>query len=145
MLALHPTQNIRRDIPRFGLTPRTIPFTDVTPNDWAYDAIELVRKEGVFVGYPDGRFAPYSPLLRSEAAAVTANLIRGLRDGSLSVEPGLKSELSSLEKRLSVLEQRVNSGNRPVPSNNPFLLPPIPPPVFPSAPSANRNPFLAIS
>jgi hypothetical protein len=101
MLAIHSPRNSQGNHPRFGLTPRTAPFTDVPPNHWAHDAIELTRREGIFVGYPDGRFAPDSPMLRGEAAAMTSRLILGLRDGSLPVTPGLQSDLTALEKRLS--------------------------------------------
>lgn len=32
------------------------PFSDVTPNDWAYQAVVDLSEQGVVVGYPDGTF-----------------------------------------------------------------------------------------
>ena len=32
------------------------PFSDVTPDDWAYQAVVDLSEQGVVVGYPDGTF-----------------------------------------------------------------------------------------
>jgi hypothetical protein len=134
MLKLQPFHHPK---PHFGLTPRTVPFTDVTPQNWAYDAIETARKEGIFVGYPDGRFVPGSPLLRGEAAAMVNRLLLGLRDGSIQTAPGLKSDVTALEKRISAIEQRLNTDNMPLP---PQPLSPLPPPQ--ALITSPQNPFL---
>ncbi len=30
------------------------PFSDVSPDDWAYQAVESLSQQGVVEGYPDG-------------------------------------------------------------------------------------------
>lgn len=120
--------------PKFGLSIRTTPFTDVAPSDWAYDPIEFVRKEGIFVGYPDGSFQPGNPLTRREAAAMAAKLLRGLRDGTISLGSGqpLRDEVRRLQAQIATLEASARQNSAP-PANNPFTLPltlpPIPPPA----------------
>ena len=32
------------------------PFSDVTPQDWAYQAVAQLAKEGIINGYPEGYF-----------------------------------------------------------------------------------------
>ena len=34
----------------------TNPFSDVTPDDWAYQAVAQLAKEGIINGYPEGYF-----------------------------------------------------------------------------------------
>ena len=41
-------------------------FPDVSPDHWAYEEIEILAKEGVVVGYPDGNFKADSYIDRAE-------------------------------------------------------------------------------
>ncbi len=41
-------------------------FPDVPENHWAYKEIEILAKEGVVVGYPDGNFKADTPVDRAE-------------------------------------------------------------------------------
>ena len=38
------------------------PFSDVTPNEWAYQAVADLSEQGVVEGYPDGTFKGTSPV-----------------------------------------------------------------------------------
>ena len=51
-------------------------FCDVSPeaNPWSYTAISALSANGVFTGYPDGSFRPYSAVTRAEMAALMVRL-----------------------------------------------------------------------
>jgi hypothetical protein len=52
-------------------------YTDVTPQDWSYDAInELSTKYGVVAGYPNGSFKPKKSISREEEAAALYQLVK---------------------------------------------------------------------
>lgn len=44
------------------------PFSDVTPDDWAYQAISDLSDQGVVEGYPDGTFKGERNMTRYELA-----------------------------------------------------------------------------
>jgi hypothetical protein len=46
-------QAILRDV---GEAPVAQPFPDVPRDHWAFGAVERLRKAGIVIGYPDGRF-----------------------------------------------------------------------------------------
>jgi len=48
--------------------PETPTYTDVPPDNWAYEFIEALTLKGIAKGYPDGTFHPDDFILRSEAA-----------------------------------------------------------------------------
>lgn len=48
------------------------PFSDVTANDWAYQAVERLAAEGVIQGYPDGTFKGQRNITRYEMAQMIA-------------------------------------------------------------------------
>lgn len=100
--------------PKFGLEYQTKPFMDVQPADWAYPAIETMRKEGIFVGYPDGTFHPDEPISRREMAAMMAKFLRLLKAGTISLSPGYESgeAVRNLEARLVMAEQKINRLDR---------------------------------
>lgn len=45
-------------------------FTDVTPGDWFYEAVEYCRENGLMAGKSSGRFAPNDNMTRAELATV---------------------------------------------------------------------------
>lgn len=45
-------------------------FTDVTPGDWFYEAVEYCRENGLMAGKGSGRFAPNDNMTRAELATV---------------------------------------------------------------------------
>lgn len=44
-------------------------------SDWAREAVEFVRDQGLMNGDTDGNFRPQSPITRQELAAVLKNLL----------------------------------------------------------------------
>ncbi|GAB2541088.1 pullulanase-type alpha-1,6-glucosidase [Brachybacterium huguangmaarense] len=50
-------------------SPRTQPFTDVTPQTEHYDAIIWAYQQGITKGWPDGTFRPTQPIARDAMAA----------------------------------------------------------------------------
>ena len=60
------------ELPALQISQATseVPFSDVTPDDWAYQAIRsLVQNYGCIAGYPDGTFRGDQPVSRYEFAA----------------------------------------------------------------------------
>ena len=59
-------------------------FPDVPENHWAYEALSRLKKDGLLIGYPDGKFRGSRPATRYELAvaihAVYVNL-KGVTDG----------------------------------------------------------------
>lgn len=51
------------------------PFSDVTPNDWAYQAVVDLSEQGVVVGYPDGTFRGERNITRFEMAQIIARML----------------------------------------------------------------------
>lgn len=51
------------------------PFTDVSADDWAYQAIASLSDEGVIDGYPDGTFRGDKHVTRYEIAQIVARLM----------------------------------------------------------------------
>jgi hypothetical protein len=47
------------------------PLADVPEGHWAYDAVAQLVRDGLIVGYPDGRFKGNRPMTRYEAAVLT--------------------------------------------------------------------------
>ncbi|MDR3091766.1 MAG: S-layer homology domain-containing protein [Clostridiales bacterium] len=46
------------------------PFSDVSSDDWFYEAVREAQTSGLMVGLPDGSFAPDSPATRAMAAQI---------------------------------------------------------------------------
>ena len=51
------------------------PFSDVSPDDWAYQAVSDLSDQGVVEGYPDGTFKGERNMTRYELAQVIARLM----------------------------------------------------------------------
>lgn len=45
-------------------------FSDVKPNDWFYNAVQIGLEEGFIKGYLDGTFRPSEPMTRAEFASI---------------------------------------------------------------------------
>ena len=45
-------------------------FSDVSPSEWYYDAIEWAEKSGIVNGYGDGRFGPNEPVTREQLVTI---------------------------------------------------------------------------
>lgn len=66
----------------FNPTGKKISFKDSIP-DWAQDYVAELVYEGVFTGYPDGRFLPNEFISRQEAACA---IVKALGSGGLDEE-----------------------------------------------------------
>lgn len=49
-----------------------VPVEDVSPSHWAYRDIQLVLRNGIMMGYSEGRFYPEQRVTRAEAFAIFA-------------------------------------------------------------------------
>ena len=54
-------------------TPWDNPFTDVSEDDWFYEAVRFVHERGLMNGYEDGRFGPNDTLSRAQLAQILFN------------------------------------------------------------------------
>lgn len=92
------------------------PFSDVTPDDWAYQAISDLSDQGVVEGYPDGTFKGERNMTRYELAQIIARLMA--REDQLNskqratldkLSSEYADELANLGVRVSNLEKKVGN------------------------------------
>ena len=92
------------------------PFSDVSPDDWAYPAVSDLSDQGVVEGYPDGTFKGERNMTRYELAQVIARLMA--REDQLNAEQKATldklageyaDELANLGVRVSNLEKKVGN------------------------------------
>ena len=92
------------------------PFSDVTPNDWAYQAVESLSEQGVVEGYPDGTFKGERNITRYEMAQIIARMLA--KEDQLNAEQRATldklageyaDELANLGVRVSNLEKKVGN------------------------------------
>ena len=92
------------------------PFSDVSPDDWAYQAVSDLSDQGVVKGYPDGTFKGERNMTRYELAQVIARLMA--REDQLNAEQKATldklageyaDELANLGVRVSNLEKKVGN------------------------------------
>ena len=72
------------------------PFSDVTPDDWAFQAVSDLSAQGVVEGYPDGSFKGERNMTRYELAQIIARLMA--KEDQLNAE-----QQATLEDRKSVV------------------------------------------
>lgn len=84
-------------------------YPDVKDDHWAYEAIMILKKEGLMVGYPDGSFNGKKIPTRYEMASAI-----------YAVYTKLKSVTDGLDTKIAALEAKVNgmSGGTPAPAND---------------------------
>ena len=92
------------------------PFSDVTPDDWAYQAVSDLSVQGVVEGYPDGTFKGERNMTRYELAQIVARLMA--KEDQLNAEQQATldklageyaDELANLGVRVSNLEKKVGN------------------------------------
>ena len=92
------------------------PFSDVTPEDWAYQAVSDLSVQGVVEGYPDGTFKGERNMTRYELAQIIARLMA--KEDQLNAEQKATldklageyaDELANLGVRVSNLEKKVGN------------------------------------
>ena len=92
------------------------PFADVTPQDWAYQAVAQLASQGIVNGYPDGTFQGQKNITRFEMAQMVAKAMA--RQGQVDAEQNaiinrlaneFSTELNNLGVRVSTLENKVGN------------------------------------
>jgi len=76
-------------------TPSRRTFSDVPPNYWAKDAIELLAGAGVISGFPDGTFRPEKGLTRAEMCSLLVKT-RRTKDERTTDESSIVHPLSPI-------------------------------------------------
>ena len=92
------------------------PFSDVTPQDWAYQAVAQLASQGIVNGYPDGTFKGQHNITRFEMAQMVAKAMA--RQDRVDAEQNaiinrlaneFATELNNLGVRVSTLENKVGN------------------------------------
>ena len=92
------------------------PFSDVTPDDWAYQAVAQLAKEGIINGYPEGYFNGQHNITRYEMAQMLAKALahKDRNDAEQNViinrlSKEFATELSNLGVRTDILESKIGN------------------------------------
>ena len=92
------------------------PFADVTPQDWAYQAVAQLASQGIVNGYPDGTFKGQHNITRYEMAQMVAKAL--VRQDRVDAEQNaiinrlaneFSAELNNLGVRVATLENKVGN------------------------------------
>ena len=92
------------------------PFSDVTPQDWAYQAVAQLGAQGVVNGYLDGTFKGQNNITRYEMAQMVAKAL--VRQDRVDAEQNaiinrlaneFSAELNNLGVRVATLENKVGN------------------------------------
>ena len=92
------------------------PFSDVTPQDWAYQAVAQLASQGIVNGYPDGTFKGQQNITRYEMAQMVAKAL--VRQDRVDAEQNaiinrlaneFSAELNNLGVRVSTLKNKVGN------------------------------------
>ena len=92
------------------------PFSDVTPQDWAYQAVAQLASQGIVNGYPDGTFKGQNNITRYEMAQMVAKAM--VRQDRVDAEQNaiinrlaneFSAELNNLGVRVATLENKVGN------------------------------------
>ena len=89
------------------------PFTDVSSDDWAYQAVASLSDEGVIDGYPDGTFRGDKHVSRYEIAQIVARLMAkedtlnaSQKETLAKLSAQYANELKDLGVRIAELEKK---------------------------------------
>ena len=89
------------------------PFTDVSADDWAYQAVASLSDEGVIDGYPDGTFRGDKHVNRYEIAQIVARLMAkedtlnaSQKETLAKLSSQYANELKDLGVRIAELEKK---------------------------------------
>lgn len=89
------------------------PFTDVSSDDWAYQAVASLSDEGVIDGYPDGTFRGDKHVTRYEIAQIVARLMAkedtlnaSQKETLAKLSSQYANELKNLGVRIAELEKK---------------------------------------
>ena len=103
------------------------PFSDVTPDSWAYQSVSQLASAGIINGYPDGTFKGQKDITRFEMAQMIAKAMANQDRANAEQQAMINrladefsNELNNLGVRVARLEDRV--GNVKVSGDVQFLL-----------------------
>lgn len=89
------------------------PFTDVSADDWAYQAVASLSDEGIIDGYPDGTFRGDKHVTRYEIAQIVARLMAkedtlnaSQKETLAKLSSQYANELKDLGVRIAELEKK---------------------------------------
>ena len=92
------------------------PFSDVTPDSWAYQAVSQLANTGVINGYPDGTFKGQNNITRYEMAQMVAKAMANQDRANAEQQAMINrladefsNELNNLGVRVARLEDRVGN------------------------------------
>ena len=92
------------------------PFSDVTPQDWAYQSVAQLAAAGVINGYPDGTFKGQNNITRFEMAQMVAKAMANESRANAEQQAMINrladefsSELNNLGVRVSNLENKIGN------------------------------------
>lgn len=90
------------------------PFKDLPADHWAYDAVNMLAKDGVIEGYGDGTFGGDNLMNRYEMAEIVAKAAEKYGNVSMKdkgaikkLEREFKNELQDMDARLTAVESDV--------------------------------------
>ena len=102
----------------FGVTTAFAanPFSDVTPDSWAYQAVSQLANAGIVNGYPDGTFKGQNNITRYEMAQMVAKAMANQDRANAEQQAMINrladefsNELNNLGVRVARLEDRVGN------------------------------------
>ena len=92
------------------------PFSDVTPDSWAYQAVSQLANAGIVNGYPDGTFKGQNNITRYEIAQMVAKAMANQDRANAEQQAMINrladefsNELNNLGVRVARLEDRVGN------------------------------------
>lgn len=92
------------------------PFSDVTPDSWAYQAVSQLAAAGIVNGYPDGTFKGQNDITRYEMAQMVAKAMANQDRANAEQQAMINrladefsNELNNLGVRVAALEDRVGN------------------------------------
>ena len=92
------------------------PFSDVTPDSWAYQAVSQLAHAGIVNGYPDGTFKGQNDITRYEMAQMVAKAMANQDRANAEQQAMINrladefsNELNNLGVRVARLEDRVGN------------------------------------
>ncbi len=92
------------------------PFSDVTPQDWAYQSVSQLAAAGVINGYPDGTFRGQNNITRFEMAQMVAKAMANQNRANAEQQAMINrladefsAELNNLGVRVGNLERKVGN------------------------------------
>jgi hypothetical protein len=74
-------------------------FPDVPENHWAYEALARLKKDGLLIGYPDGKYRGARPATRYELAVAIHAAYTNLK----GITDGLDAQIKALDEKIKNL------------------------------------------